>query len=224
LSRNKVTGYASSCAEHSSTKEGVLSRHFSALPHGRLLQKLILTLLLAAVVVLYTAPVVAQTIPAPHYDLTVEASPAIVESGEQVRVTLNVLRNGEAGSLGLPIIRVDVETAPGVVQDASKPILLPAAPIEDRPGGSAGTVTYTFTAARSGAVTVFASINGEGYAEGPDGLPFYFFTSVAARSGTVSVLNSQDSLPVSIPEPVTIVLFGTGLAALAAAAAAWRKS
>jgi hypothetical protein len=167
---------------------------------------------------------VAQTIPpAPHYDMRIRTSNSILEPGDTVQVTLEVLRNGQPGYLGLPIIKLAVESAPGVVQDQSKPVLLPAAPIEERPGGSVSTVTYHFTAGAPGGVTIYASVNGEGYAEGADGLPFYFFTSVTARSGALTVLDEQDTFPVSIPEPVTLVLFGTGLAALAAAAASRRR-
>lgn len=41
---------------------------------------------------------------------------------------------------------------------------------------------------------------------------------------TVVVVTPQPPAPVSIPEPITVVLFGTGLAALSAAAASRRKN
>jgi hypothetical protein len=41
---------------------------------------------------------------------------------------------------------------------------------------------------------------------------------------TVQPVTPQPPAPVAIPEPITVVLFGTGLAALSAAAAARRKN
>lgn len=137
-----------------------------------------------------------------------------VQVGEKIVVEGLILDDGQPFSLGIPEYRLQVETAPGILQDEDKPIFEPARPEPQTPGGLSSGVTFELTAARPGTVTFVISVNGETGDFDEEGNPFFFFVSAGGRSDVVSVA-SEPSEPVTIPEPITLTLFGAGLLAAA---------
>lgn len=141
--------------------------------------------------------------------LSVTPSATQVEVGDVITVegVINVGIN--TGILGLV-----VETAPSTKQDENQPIFTPARP-EPISLDGLQRATFTLTAVRPGTVTFYMTASGDrdgGVTE--DGIPFtstYFYNE---RSVDVTVVGGPTE-PVQIPEPLTITLFGAGVAGIA---------
>ena len=150
------------------------------------------------------APIMAQD----GLTLNVTTSATQVEVGDTITVTGNLMSDGNPGGLGFERYTLTIETAPGVPQDTALPIFEPAQPEAQESN------TFTLTAARPGSVTFGMSVNGETAGTTENGDLVFFFTSVGGRSGAVTVAGNLAE-PVTIPEPLTITLFATGLLGMA---------
>lgn len=144
----------------------------------------------------------------------VTASATQVEVGDTVTVVGNIVKDGEPGTLGIPRFSLSVEPLPGDLQDEENPIFEPARPEAITPGGSQSSASFTLTAVRPGRVTFYMSVNGEEGFITDDGIAGTTFVTLFDRSAPVVVVDGPAE-PVQIPEPLTITLFGAGLAGIA---------
>lgn len=167
---------------------------------------------------------VAPAAPETSWTLQVDAAPTSVEVGDSVSVRVTVLRDGLPGQMGLIQYRATVETSPGNAQDLEEPIFLPAAPIEGNYTAMPDPWIITWTARAPGLVRIHVHANGEVAEVLEDGSIIWHFTNAEGRSGDVTVVEAPPARPVTIPEPVTLVLFGAGVVALGAAIARRRRN
>ena len=167
----------------------------------------------------------SPTAPVPQFatwTLQVDVSPASVEVGDSISARVTVLRDGLPGRMGLIQSRATVETANGTAQDVDNPILLPPAPVTGEFTSMPDPWLLTWTAEQDGKVRIHVTANGEVAEVAEDGSIFYHFTNAEGRSAEVTVGRPSDpepvsnSRPVTIPEPVTLVLFGAGMFGLSA--------